>query len=65
MLHCQKNYYPGDNYIDWIGVSIYGPQNEDDEYQEFSEILNDIYPKLIEISDKPIAILEFAITEVK
>lgn len=60
-----KNYYPGDNYIDWLGVSIYGPQEDGESYQEFSEILNDVYPSLIELSDKPIAILEFAITEIK
>ncbi len=59
------NYYPGDNYIDWLGVSIYGPQKSDEEYQEFSEILDDVYPTLINLSDKPIAILEFAITEIE
>jgi beta-mannanase len=60
-----ENYYPGDDYIDWLGVSIYGPQENNEDYQEFSEILNDIYPELCSISDKPIAILEFAITEIK
>jgi hypothetical protein len=59
------NYYPGDNYIDWLGVSIYGPQEKNEDYQEFSEILNDIYPSLTTLSNKPIAILEFAITEIK
>ncbi len=58
-----ENYYPGDNYIDWLGVSAYGPQESNDNYQEFSEILDDIYPTLINLSNKPIAILEFAITE--
>jgi hypothetical protein len=58
-----ENYYPGDDYIDWLGVSIYGPQEPNDDYQEFSEILNAIYPSLTSLSDKPIAILEFAITE--
>ncbi len=60
-----ENYYPGDNYIDWFGVSIYGPQENGEDYQEFSEIMNDIYPILSELSDKPIAILEFAITEIE
>jgi len=59
-----ENYYPGDNYIDWLGVSIYGPQESNEDYQEFSEILNDIYPTLTNLSNKPIAILEFAITEI-
>ncbi len=58
-----ENYYPGDDYIDWLGVSVYGPQETGDEYQEFSEILNDVYPALSGLSNKPIAILEFAITE--
>ncbi len=58
-------YYPGDDYIDWIGVSVYGPQENNEEYQEFSEIMDDIYPQLIDLSDKPIAVLEFAITELK
>ena len=60
-----ENYYPGDNYIDWLGVSIYGPQENNEDYQEFSEIMNDIYPSLSNLSDKPIAVLEFGITELK
>ena len=60
-----ENYYPGDNYIDWLGVSIYGPQESNEDYQEFSEIMDDIYPSLTNLSNKPIAILEFAITEME
>ncbi len=60
-----ENYYPGDSYIDWLGVSVYGPQESNESYQEFSEILNDIYPALAGLSNKPIAILEFAITEIE
>jgi len=60
-----ENYYPGDDYIDWLGVSIYGPQESNDDYQEFSEILNDVYPTLTNLSNKPVAILEFAITEIE
>ena len=60
-----EHYYPGDDYIDWLGVSIYGPQESNEGYQEFSEIMNDIYPKINTLSSKPIAVLEFAITEMK
>jgi len=60
-----ENYYPGDSYIDWLGVSIYGAQENSEDYQEFSDIMNDIYPSLCNLSNKPIAILEFAITEIK
>ena len=58
-----ENYYPGDEYIDWLGVSVYGPQETGEAYREFSEILDDVYPRLRELADKPIAVLEFAITE--
>ena len=58
-----ENYYPGDNYIDWLGLSVYGPQEAGEEYQSFSEIMDDAYPSLANLSNKPIAILEFAITE--
>ncbi len=59
-----ENYYPGDDYIDWLGVSIYGPQLQSEDFETFSDILDEIYPKLTQLSNKPIAILEFAITEI-
>jgi len=59
-----ENYYPGDDYIDWLGVSIYGPQLPTENFEPFTEILDETYPKLTQLSDKPIAILEFAITEI-
>ncbi len=60
-----RYYYPGDDYIDWIGFSIYGPQNPTEDYWElFSEILNDKYESILNISNgKPVAILEFGVTD--
>ena len=58
-----KHYYPGDDYIDWFGVSVYGPQTKEDPYVSFSEIMDKVYPELTKISNKPIAILEWGITE--
>jgi hypothetical protein len=58
-----QNYYPGDDYIDWLGVSVYGPQLPDETYQSFTAMLDEFYPELIKLSEKPIAVLEFAITE--
>ncbi len=58
-------YYPGDDYIDWIGFSIYGPQNPAENYWEyFSDILKERYKSILDISDnKPIAVLEFGVTD--
>jgi len=60
-----KYYYPGDDYIDWIGVSLYGPQHPKEDYWEtMSEILAEQYKGIAEIStSKPIALLEFGVTD--
>ncbi len=60
-----ENYYPGDDYIDWIGVSVYGPQSPNEDYQSFTSILDEAYPKITSMTSKPIAVLEFAITEIE
>ena len=58
------SYYPGDDYVDWIGVSVYGALTPTEVWQEFTEIMDDIYDELTSISPgKPIAILEFGVTD--
>lgn len=61
-------YYPGDDYIDWIGVSVYGPQKAEDEYRAFTDVFTrDVYNELNRISSarsgKPLALLEFGINK--
>jgi len=61
-----KYYYPGDDYIDWIGISIYGVQDLTEDFDElyFSQTLKDNYKKITAISStKPIAILEFGVID--
>lgn len=60
-----KEYYPGDNYIDWIGISVYGSLHPGEDYwQTFSEIIAERKDKILEISDnKPLALLEFGVTD--
>lgn len=54
-------YYPGDNYIDWLGASVYGPE-ADDPYESFGTIFRPTHKLLRNLSvDKPIAILELGI----
>lgn len=59
-----EEYYPGDDWIDWIGVSAYGAQTPmQDEVQEFRNMMDKAYPRLAKLSaKKPIAVLEFACT---
>lgn len=57
-------YYPGDDYIDWLGVSTYGPFEQGDDYVEPADLISKAYARFQELSpDKPCAILEFGVTE--
>ncbi len=58
-----EQYYPGDDYIDWLGISVYGPQEKNEPYHSFEEILEDVYDRITALSNKPLAVLEFGITE--
>lgn len=57
-------YYPGDDYIDWIGISIYGTQIHGQPPAKFADVLRDSYMKLGMVSvSKPLALFEFGTIE--
>lgn len=57
-------YYPGDEYIDWIGVSVYGMQNSEEDWYSFSEVFDNSYNELASVSEnKPLAIFEFGVAD--
>jgi hypothetical protein len=59
-----EQYYPGDEWIDWLGVSVYGAGDPmDDEWPQLRDGMDKVYPRLAALSpDKPIALLEFGVT---
>lgn len=60
------DYYPGDEYIDWIGMSIYGAQHPNDEWVNISGIFETAYKELAAVSlNKPLAVFEFGVIENK
>jgi len=57
-------YYPGDNYIDWIGVSVFGAQLPSHDWIDFLPKFKSFWPEIKEIAQrKPIIISEFAVIE--
>jgi hypothetical protein len=57
-------YYPGDNYVDWIGISVFGAQLPWDYWEEFTDILDRAYTEFSSISTtKPLAVVEWGVTE--
>lgn len=59
-----KYYYPGDDCVDWIGISIYGAQKPTDSWIDFENIMDSAYSQMIAIGkNKYYAILEFGVIE--
>ncbi len=60
-----ENYYPGDEWIDWIGVSDYGALTpQDDTWDSFRSGMDSVYPRLAALTpNKPIVLLEFGVTK--
>ena len=57
-------YYPGDEYIDWIGLSAYGGVFPGFDWEPLRRALDEAYPKLEALSPtKPIALLETGVLE--
>ena len=60
-------YYPGDDYVDWIGLTGYnnGTSHPADVWREFDEIYRPLYDDYLKrYPDKPFMITEFASNEV-
>jgi hypothetical protein len=56
-------YYPGDEWIDWIGASVYGRLGEG-EAVPFGGIMNGLYDRMCALSpSKPLALLEIGVSE--
>ena len=57
-----ENYFPGDNYCDWVALSAYGPTTPTmaDGLDSFRSKMDQAYPRLTKIApNKPIILAEF------
>jgi hypothetical protein len=60
------NYYPGDDYVDWIGLSDYGPLVRSEGWESFRSRMDSVYDEIDDLAapgDKPIAVLEYGARE--
>lgn len=57
-------YYPGSDYVDWLGMSVYGQQFNDEPWANFLPLIEWPYKEMAAIdSKKPIMITEWATGE--
>src|SRR6202030_1619307 len=57
-----ENYFPGDNYCDWYGISAYGPlmPHTSEGIESFRQKIDAAYPRLTSLAHgKPIIVAEF------
>jgi len=55
-----ENYYPGDEWIDWLGVSVYGRQIPADTHAvSFRYQMDWAYERLCQLANKPVIVCEF------
>ena len=56
------NYYPGDDYVDWVAISTYGAESEGDEWRFLIDLLNDNWVTWSSITEnKPLYIAEMGV----
>ena len=57
-------YYPGSNYVDWLGLSVYGKQFNDEPWADFLGLVDWPYQEITRLDPKkPIMIAEWATGE--
>jgi hypothetical protein len=59
-----ENYYPGDDAVDWVGVSVYGALTPtDSEWPIFADGMDSVIPRISAAAPgKPVFLLEFGAT---
>ena len=59
-----ENYYPGDEWIDWVGASVYGRQlPSDPEAVSFRYQMDWVYKRMSRLTAKPFIVCEFGTIE--
>lgn len=57
-------YYPGADYVDWLGLSVYGKQLPGEEWTSFHEAMNAAYMEICRLDpSKPVIVAEWGVGE--
>lgn len=57
-------YYPGSDYVDWLGLSVYGQQFKDEGWNTFTPLISWPYREICEVdATKPVMLAEWGVGE--
>ena len=58
------SYYPGDSYVDWLGMSVYGMMFQKQGWVDFATVMDGAYRELCAIHpSKPLVLAEWGVAE--
>jgi hypothetical protein len=58
------NYYPGADYVDWLGLSVYGKMLRGEEWASFNNVMDNSYQEICQLdSKKPVIVAEWGVGE--
>ena len=58
------NYYPGADYVDWLGLSVYGKMEQEEGWAEFGEMMAGPYAEICQLNaEKPVFVAEWGVGE--
>ena len=62
--NAMANYYPGADYVDWLGLSVYGKMGKDDNWSLFSDVMDSGYEEICALDPKkPVIVAEWGVGE--
>jgi beta-mannanase len=58
------NYYPGKEYVDWLGLSVYGKMSKSEGWADFVDMMDEPYKEIAKLDpNKPIFLAEWGVGE--
>lgn len=58
------NYYPGAEYVDWLGLSVYGKMLQSEEWNSFDKVMDAAYQEICRLDpQKPVILAEWGVGE--
>ncbi len=58
------NYYPGADYVDWLGLSIYGKMLKSEDWNSFYNVMDRPYQEICQLDpQKPVILAEWGVAE--
>ena len=58
------SYYPGANYVDWLGLSVYGKMARSEGWAEFDNMMAEPYAEICNLdAEKPVFVAEWGVGE--